>query len=382
MPVSRLSPKVLRAGAIALVLAIAACTGSPATPRKTTASASTAPTKVATASSPKTPSAVPSLGLLLQGRVTVDPSALLAGKLATTTATGVKLISDNGLGLISDNGLGLISDHGSGIVGNNAAGYHVAASASGLKPVEGMLVSAVGLYDGKVLAGPVATKADGSYQLGFVKTPERNLRIVATVPKHEKEAEYTYATLVPPSPAPVVTSDSTRVVAAFVLDLLPVLLQPTVDIAKQDPPPTLPPDVDVVTKGLADELYPMGPETLKRIDVDGAVAKGISSRLVAYADLKHVAFKELYDVVEEVRAFAETLPPETPSLLSKMQPMFHAGKDAELAAFFEDRGMETEKAADLAKRLLNKGHVVSDLLTLTLATHLDEIFGPISDLAK
>jgi hypothetical protein len=314
--------------------------------------------------------------------VTIDPSALLAGKLATATATGVKLISDNGLGLISDNGLGLISDNGLGVIGNNGAGYRVAEAASGLKPVEGMWVSAVGLYDGKVLAGPVATKADGSYQLGFVKTPERNLRIVATVPKHEAEAQYTYATLIPPSPAPIVTNDSTRVVAGFVLDLLPQLLQPTINIAKQNPPPSIPPDADPVTKGLAAELYPMGPETLSRIDVDGAVAKGVSQRLVAYADLKNVGFKELYDVVEEVRAFAETIPPETPSLLTQMQPMFHAGKDAELAAFFEDRGMETEKAADLAKRLLNKGHVVSDLLTLTMLAHMDEIFGPISDLAE
>ena len=86
MPTRRLLPL-----ALASAIALAACAGTPSANHKVTTGV---PVSTKAGKQP-TPSAVPSLGLLLEGKVTIEPGALLDGKLAQPTATGVKIISED-----------------------------------------------------------------------------------------------------------------------------------------------------------------------------------------------------------------------------------------------------------------------------------------------
>jgi hypothetical protein len=322
---------------------------------------------------------VPSLGLLLEGKVTVEPGALVAAKLAKATSAGATIIANNGGSLISDNGLGLISDNGLGLIANNGGNYRVAAAASGLKPIEGMWVKAVSLFDGKVLAGPVATRADGSYKLGFLKVPAHNLRIVASVPGQESGAQFSYATFVPPSPAPVVTSDTTQAVAKLMIDSVAILFQPLIDKCKQEPVPSPNPNNPQVALDLAYMLIKAGPAMVTAVDKDGAIARGIAERLIASADLTNPAYKELYDVAEEARAVGDALPtPPTDSVVVKVTRLLeHKEDQPELIALFVSLGLPETQATDLATRLRDKSKAVSDLLTLTMITHQKELLDPL-----
>jgi hypothetical protein len=388
-----------RAVALLAMVAVAACAGNPASTKSTakkksttTATSKVSPVKAQSSPSAK-PSAMPSLGLVLTGQVAVEPGALLAGNLAKTTATGVKLISDNGLGLISDNGLGLISDNGAGlisdnglgIISNNSGGYRIQSLGTGLKPVEGMLVSAVSLLDGRVLAGPVASKADGSYKLGFYKAQERNMRIVVTVPKHEKDAQYTYETLIPPTDKPIVTSDTTRAVADYTIGALEVIFQPYIEIAKSQVQPSVQPKNEQVTKDFAAILMRIGPTKIAELDgADGRLTRAISERIVSYTDLTAKPFDDFVVVAEKVRVFGASLEkPVTPALLDQAIPLLRHKDDLPLvAALFSDRGMPEADAMALATELKTKGDAVGQMLVLALLAHQTEIFAPFEAIAK
>ena len=90
--------QVLGSGAVAIALVLGACAGAPGTAGKPAAKASAKPSVKTPSPSPKAttvPSPVPSLGLLLEGRVTVAPAAILDAKLGQVTAQGVKIIANN-----------------------------------------------------------------------------------------------------------------------------------------------------------------------------------------------------------------------------------------------------------------------------------------------
>jgi hypothetical protein len=396
MRASRLKPAGFRLAALAVMVAIAACAGVPTASKSTkktstkTATSKVSPAK-ATSSKQPTPAPSPSLGLLLEGQVAVEPGALLDGKLAQVTSTGVKLISnngggiisDNGLGIISDNGLGIISDNGLGIISNHAGGYRIASLGNGLKAVEGMAVSAVSLLDGRLLAGPVATKADGTYKLGFLTAPERNMRIVASVPSHEKDAQYTYETLIPPKAAPVLTSDATRAVSDYTIGALVLIFQPFVERAKSDAPPSVNPNNPDELKEFAALMYKIGPKRVTELDQDGALAKLLAGRLVSWSDLDTQAFKDLMVLAEEVRAFGASLStPVTPSMVDQAIPLMQHKEDRDkLIALFTSHGMDEAKATDLADKLKAKGDAVAQQLILTLLIHKTEVFKPFQELA-
>jgi hypothetical protein len=254
-----------------------------------------------------------------------------------------------------------------------------------LKPVEGMLVSAVSLLDGRVLAGPVASKADGSYKLGFYKAQERNMRILVTVPEHEKEAQYTYTTFVPPTDTPIVTSDTTRAVADYTLSALEIMFQPYIDTAKSDAPPSVNPRNDQVALDFANILIRIGKPKIREIDgTDGRMARLISERIVSYTDLTAQPFDDFVVVAEKVRAFGATLDePVTPALLDQAIPLLKHKDDLPLvAALFSDRGMPEAEAMALATELKTKGDSVGQVLILALLAHQTEIFAPFEALAK
>lgn len=383
--------------ALAIALTLVACVGAPGTAgrpgvKKSTSVAAKKVSPKPGASPSKKPSPVPSLGLLLEGKVTIEPAALVSSHLAQLTAGGAKIIannsggiiSDNGLGIISDNGLGLISDNGLGLISNNSGSYRLQATAGGLKPVEGMWVRAVNLYDGKVLAGPVATKPDGSYKLGFIQAPKKNLRIEAFVPAKEPDPATTYETLTPPSPAPVLTSDTTRAVARMMIDALPLIFQPVVDKAKQNPVPSPNPNNPRVLLDLADLLIKAGPEKVTALDQGGALSRGMAERLVAVADLTLPPYQELYDVAEEARAFGDSLDPPLPtSLVDQVVPLLQHKEDLpKVIALFKQYGMPDAQAEDLGNRLRAKSEAVGQLLTLTLITHEHEVLDPLEALLK
>jgi hypothetical protein len=389
----------MRAAGLALAVSLAACAGMPVSapkPGDRVTTRGAAPSPKAGQSSPRAgqspqPSPVPSLGLLLEGRVTVDPALMLTRKVAQNTAQGIRLISDNGLGLISDNGLGLISDNGLGLIANNSAGlrgkpgaYAVAQSApgGGLKPVQGMAVTAVSLFDGAVLAGPVATGADGRYKLGFLKAPTSNMRIVATVPGQETDKRLSYATLVAPSPAPIVTSDSTRAVSGYILSVLPGHMQPIIDRYKSDTVEPVPDSEPQHVKDLAAVIEKIPAAKLVAADRDGQLARRISERLISFVDLSHPAYDELFTEVEVIRRFSEGLAVQPdPPLLEQFEAL--AGRRfgfRELPPLLTRLGMDATEAQAITDRMNDKAEVIGGLIMVTFVLHKTKVLEPIEDL--
>ncbi|MFN3430601.1 MAG: hypothetical protein ACK46X_11680, partial [Candidatus Sericytochromatia bacterium] len=337
------------------------------------------------------PAAVPSLGLLLDGRVAVDPSALLANKLVEKTAAGVKLLSDNGLGLIANNGGGLLSDNGLGLIANNSAGFRVLqASASApqagtaLKPVEGMWVKAVSLYDGKLLAGPVATNAEGRYQLGFLNAPARNIRIVAEVPLKVPDARFSYATLIPPKPASVVTNDSTRAITGYILGVLPARIQPYLEMVKAGTPPEIKPKDESYEKKLKETLAKIPPAKMIEADKKTPVAMAISERMISFADLTMPIYQEFYGVTEEIRTFGEAIQP-APEVALVEQVMTLAGDKAtakQIPDLLKKYGMPEARAIDVGARLEQKGIAIAQVVLLVMLAQEDEVFAPLKQLVE
>jgi hypothetical protein len=367
----------MRAAGLALAVSLAACAGTaPSAPkpgdRVTVRGATPAPGASAKAAQSPKPAPVPSLGLLLEGRVTVDPALLLSRKVAQSTAQGIKLISDNGLGLISDNRLGLIGKSGAYTVAQSATG-------EGLKAVEGMAVQAVSLFDGAVLAGPVATGADGRYKLGFLKAPTRNIRIVASVPGQEADARLSYATLVAPSPAPILTSDSTRAVSGYILSILPGHMQPIIDTYKSGTAEPIPDSEPPHVKELAAVLEKIPASKLAAADSDGKLARRISERLISFVDLSHPAYGELFADVEIIRRFSDGLAVQPdPPLLEQFEAL--AGRRRgfrELPPLLTRLGMDATEAQAITDRMNDKAEAIGGLIMVTFVLHKTEVLGPI-----
>ncbi|MFN3429212.1 MAG: hypothetical protein ACK46X_04580 [Candidatus Sericytochromatia bacterium] len=359
---------------LASAVLLAACAGTPGrVPKPTIASK-----PGATASAKPKPKPIPSLGLLLAGRVTVEPGAIVASKAGQVTERGVSIIGNHGGGILSDNGLGIIA--------NSGAGYRVAQAGQGLKPVEGMWVKAVSLLDGKVLAGPVATDADGRYQLGFLKAPERNMRVVAAVPGQEANAAVTYTTLVPPKQAEVVTTDTTRLAAAYILDVLPQRLQPAVDVFKREAVYQKRPGDPSEAELFADQFGKVPHDKLAAADVDGSIARGVSERIVAYVDLTNPIFESLNVDIEELRAFSNGLAVQpTPSLPDQFLAMVRRPGHSlrrELPPLLLSLGMPEAQALDLTGRLSDKGDQVGVLLQLAFVSNQQAVLAPIAALAN
>ncbi|MNS12985.1 hypothetical protein D3C72_445650 [compost metagenome] len=358
-------------GALALALLLAACAGTPGRAGKPTIAAKPGTTASAN------PKPIQSLGLLIAGRVTVEPAAIVASKAGQVTERGVSIIGNHGGGLLSDNGLGVIA--------NNSAGYRIHQTDTGLKPVEGMWVKAISLLDGKLLAGPVATDADGRYRLGFLKAPERNMRIVAAVPGQETNASVTYTTLVPPKQVEVVTTDTTRLAAAYILEVLPQRLQPAIDALKREAVYQKRPGDPEEVAMFASQLAGVPHDKLAAADVDGTIARGISERIVAFADLNNPIFASLNEDVEELRAFSNGLAQQpTPSLPDQFLAMVRrpGGGLKELPALLQSLGMPEAKAQALTKRLSDKGDQVGMILQLGFVANQEAVMAPIKALAK
>ncbi|MNS10808.1 hypothetical protein D3C72_423310 [compost metagenome] len=376
--------------ALAVTLSLVACVATPTAKDKssvTTRASAGATTKT---QSPA-PAAVPSLGLLLDGQVAVDPSALLANKLVEKTAAGVKLLSDNGLGLIANNGGGLLSDNGLGLIANNSAGFRVlqaspaaAASGSTLKPVEGMWVKAVSLYDGKLLAGPVATNAEGRYKLGFLNAPARNIRIVAEVPLKVPDERFAYATLIPPKPASVVTNDSTRAITRYILGVLPARIQPYLEMVKAGNPPEIKPKDEIYEKRLKETLAKIAPAKMIEADKKTPVAMAISERMISFADLTMPIYQEFYGVTEEIRTFGEAIQP-APEVSLIDQVMKLAGDKEthkQIPDLLKQYGMSDARATDVAARLEQKGVAIAQLVLLVMLAQEEEVFAPLKKLVE
>jgi hypothetical protein len=394
---------------LALAVTVAACASVP-TAGKTTVRGKGSPAP--TSASSKAPTAVPSLGLLMAGRVTVDPAALLSSKMAKATPDGVKLISDNGLGLISDNGLGLIannsaglisdnglgliSDNGlgliannsAGLIANNSAGFRIqniaATAASSVKPVEGMVVTAVNLFTGKVIAGPVVTDAKGGYKLGFLKAPASNVGIVASVSAKAPVARFTYATLVPPDDKPVLTDDTSRALTRYLLGVIPGRIQPWIDEVKAGTPDPIDEDDSMEEKRVKGMLAKITPERMNVADkARGTVALDISKRIVSFVDLTTPAFGEFYTVTEEIRAYGESIqPPPDVSLVEQVMRYAQSKEQSRLLPeLFISYGMPEARAHTLAETLRAKVDVIGQQLLLVMVVHQKEVFAPLEDLA-
>jgi hypothetical protein len=255
----------------------------------------------------------------------------------------------------------------------------------GLAAVEGMAVTAVSLFDGKVLAGPVATRADGSYKLGFLKAPTNNIRIVASVPGQEADARLSYATLVPPSPAPVLTSDSTRAVTGYILSVLPGHMQPILDAYKNgtaaasmkgnEPQPV---------KDLAAVLQAIPRAKLVAADADGRLARRLSERLVSFVDLSHPAYGSLYADVEIIRRFAEdlTVQPDPP-LLEQFEAL--AGRRDgfdELPPLLTRLGMPAAEAEAITDRMNDKAEEIGTLIMVTFVLNKAQVLTEIEALKE
>jgi hypothetical protein len=245
-----------------------------------------------------------------------------------------------------------------------------------------MAVTAVSLFDGAVLAGPVATGADGRYKLGFLKAPTSNIRIVATVPGQEADARLSYATLVPPSAAPILTSDSTRAVTGYILSVLPGHMQPIIDAYKNGTAGPVPDKEPQPVKDIAAVLEAIPRAKLVAADADGQLARRISERLVSFVDLSHPAYGALFTDVEVIRRFAEGLAVQPdPPLLEQFEAL--AGRRRgfdELPPLLTRLGMPSAEAEAITERMNDGGTQIGTLIMVTFMLHKDQVLAPIEEL--
>lgn len=348
------------------------------------------------------PTPPPGLAQVLQGTVSIDAAQLLANKFAEPAGTGVRLIGEHGAGLISDNGYGvignsLVSNNGSQIVGkvkftvaDVAATSGAAAHPHDLVPVQGMLVSAISLLDGSVLAGPVATDASGHYHLGFASAPKGNMRIVAAVHNLESDPAYSYDTLVAPSATMVVTSDTTRAVASYLVEVLAARLQHpiddriagrTVSLSASDAA-SVTTDTDFVNR-FNTALAKADPALVAYLDKDGTDQPGTFARNFARRVLGHVSLDDpnivdLAQLTEKLRAYSAGLstPPEPP-LIDQIVKLASYGPDAKgIPPLLQRYGMSASDAATTFDRLQKDGIAITVLTAAAAAENYQEALGP------
>jgi hypothetical protein len=396
----------MRRIALPIALALAACTTPPA--QKPVHKASGAPLAAQASAAPATaaptptaePSPLPSLGLVLEGLVKVDAASLLANNYAQPTATGVSLVGEYGAGLISDKGFGLVANNGSAIITNNGStlttkvkrGLLDAAGAHDLVPVQGIIVSAVSLYDGTVLAGPVATDEAGRYHLGFVAAPASNIRIVARVTKLEDQARFTYSTFVQPQPAAVETTDSTRAVAELLVRVLAGRLQHSLDDRLSGQAVTvsadgLAPTDDENTKRVVAQfnlaIANASLDLVKRIDeedtgVHGAFSRNFAQRVLSFAKLGTPPYQDLLEVLELLRKFEAGLatPREKPLLDEIVEAASYYKTTGQIPALLASLGMPQDQADALYERMSKDTNAITVETGAIAAANNEAVLGP------
>jgi hypothetical protein len=404
----------------ALCLAISACTVVPTAHVGATAQASVKPSggapsvttgqdaqvkltpgpaEAAPTAAPTLPAVVPNLGLVLDGLVTIDAAALLDNKFAEVNGSSVRLLGEHGAGLISDKGYGLVANNGGTLVANNGstavatsggsitskvkyalpfglldAGSSTTANvgAHALVPVQGMVVTALSLRDGSVLAGPIATDAQGRYHLGFVQAPQSNLQIVASI-NHLDDAKFHYETLIGPTAAPVLTSDTTRAVADYLVRVLAARLQRTIDdriAGKEVVASTTGVAIDDGSQALVARfntaIAKVDPRVVALIDLDGTsqpgtFSKDFAHRVLSFANLNGAAFNDFYQATEELRQFAAGLPkPADPPLADQIVALASYGPDAKkIPDLLVSYGMSSVLANAFYDRLSKAGIQIS-----------------------
>ena len=387
----------------------------PGTAPNVAAAASAAPSPAATATAAPAPSAapstalvaaatpepLPSLGLLIAGKVAVDTSLMLQAGLAERTASGARLISNNGPGLISDKGVGLIANNsgslttpgGSGtLIANNSGNLtaktkfvlaQAGAPAGGFSPVQGMLVKAISLRTGEVLAGPVATDAEGGFRLGFLARPETNLQIVAYVNNREQEDAFNYVSLTPAADsAPIVASDDTDVVARYMLQVLAGRVQGGIDARKRGESDQLDENVKDeterrVARALNAALAGVSPADAVKVDDNGRTARTFAQRVVSFVDLSLPVVGEIRAIVEDLRKFDQTLSPRpavsVPDEVVKLCEVVRTLKD--IVPALEAHGMPHEQAQAIYDRLMATGEGLNTEMSRIGLAHYDETLG-------
>ncbi len=363
------------------------------------------PSPTASTTAQATPEPLPSLGLLLAGQVKLDPSAMLQLGIAERTSVGVKLISNNGPGLISDKGVGLISDKGVVLVANNSGSlisnnsgaivsktkYAVSQAAGtgrGPLPVQGLIVKAISLRTGEVLAGPIATDADGRYRLGFLAKPETNLQIVAYVNNKESDAAFSYAAFAPPAELPINTTDTTDLVCEYMIRVLAGRVQGGIDDRKRGS------DVSVDPEQLKDEaerkqasdvneiLSKITPEMAVTLDQNGVTARKFAERTVSYADLTKPVFRELEVIFDRLVAFNASLAsPPTPAVQDQVAALLYkVSTIPEIPGMLQKHGMAEAEATSLAERLNATADVLNAELARVGNEHPTEVLGPLLEI--
>lgn len=352
-----------------------------------------------------TPEPLPSLGLLVSGQVKLDPSAMLKLGIAERTPVGVKLISNNGPGLISDKGVGLISDKGVGLIANNSGSLvsnnsgsmvsktkyavsQAAATDRAPQPVQGLIVKAVSLRTGEVLAGPIATDAEGRYRLGFLAKPETNLQIVAYVNNKESEAAFNYTAFAPPAAQPITTTDTTDLICEYLIRVLAARVQIGIDARKRgeevwlDPAQLEDEAERKQAQDVNDILTKITPEMATTIDQQGLTARKFAERSVSYADLGKPVYRELELIFDQLVAFNASLPtPPAPSVQEEVVRLLYDLKTMpQIPGTLQKYGMAQEQAESLAQRLRATAAELNAELARVGNEHPTEVLAPLLEI--
>lgn len=336
-----------------------------------------------------TPTPLPSVALILQGTVSIDPRYVLQAGMAERTGSGVKLIGNNSAGLISDKGLGIISNGGGSLIGKTKYTVAQAGGTSALSPVEGILVEAISLLTGEIVAGPVATNAAGEYRLGFIETPASNLRVVAHV-ANTTEARYAYSSLTQPVTTPIQTNDSSRAVTAHILAVVPARLGPIIEAHKSGNPAAGQAIVDtypntaqasLMMKAFNAKLGTVPVADLKTLDQEGKLASGISERMVAFADLSKPPYGKLLELLDEVRVYDRSrATPAEPPLVDQVVTLAHSRENIlKIGPLLAAEGMAAGDAQRLGDAIHDASNAVAEDLGVVTLAHQKEVLGPLWD---
>lgn len=416
------APK-LRSGLLALAAAtLTACALNPGVPVSPGASRapgtrpsatssqdpeSPAPTAGASVAALPTPETLPSLGLLLSGQVRLDTSLLIAAGIAAPITGGAQLISNNGPGLISDKGVGLISNNSGSIISDNGAilisdnGAMLtsktkfgllqadAAPDRSLRPVQGMLVRAISLRTRQVLAGPVATDADGRYRLGFLTPPDGNVAVVAYVNGKETDAAYSFSALAAPAARPVANTESIDRTVEYMIRVLANRVQGGIDARLKGKDVGLDPDSapDEASSKLSAQLAVVIDNVpialMVKLDNQGKASRKFAELVASYIDLSKPVYKELEDIIESLREFdvaRATHPAGSPSVPDAVMEKLYLVKTLdEVVPTLEARGMPHAEAVALDDRLHATSKALNEELSRIGLLHSRDVLLPLFD---
>jgi hypothetical protein len=359
-----------------------------------------------------------SYALTLHGQVRLDVAPLVAAGLAQTSAAGARLISNNGGTVIAMHGGDVISDHGAGLISegafqiiasqglgilaNNGAtllAINVSALAGktkyrladvdsgGLTPVQGLAVIAIDMATGKPVTSPVATDAQGRYSLGFVAAPSANVGVLAVVMDAHQDVKRVYGTLVTPHDGTsVLTTDSTRSIATYLLGVMPGRVQPIIDARKLGKTADAfleaakgEPQGYMLLKSLDAAFANADPGKLTAADQDGAVARGIAERIVAYIDLDQAHYVSLLAFADDLRLYGASRQPPLPGLVDQvLVDLRSQNSDERITTTLVAAGMSPEQAMAKAKIADDLGNLVVKDVGRAVLAHQADILLPLA----